>query len=648
MNSTTDTAKPTSEHHTHQTQSPATAAQHKHASNNKSYTDTINPLRQPITTFQHRQQWPHINGRPTTLSLASFNAQGAFSRNSGWIDNLIQEFSIDLLLVQEINGKAANHRHTVRNSFQHDADDPAWESFWSTSINGHSNGVGIIMKGDIARFKGSTTLYKDRAISVILILPRNAKLRITNIYWPANNADSQERKKLKEWINNLIQSDDNNTEQIIGGDWNTALDPQLDRLPPRQQQDASKECIQDIIHSNELHDIYRVLNPTKTQMTHITIHNQEIVNASRIDYFLTTAHIRDRTLQTDTFVGNDAPSDHRPTFMEIRWDNCLPSTRRQAPRRIPDLAKATDEDKNDYIQAMTTDSKTIAHKLQQTIQNIGTPSIGYIGDHQDQADRLGITDPAWDEQFWSKQQNTELRNAADKALRRLNEAIIRNATSWLPQKIMGSGQHKSKELSSIEKLKRGVGKLRQLLHDDSPWDNIIDTWTSQANTLYQHCTQHEIYFPDPHSFPIHTTTKENDTSSIAANITTPTHTHINPLPLPPPHAHDHDCRLDLSDTATQATATPVIPITTARVHPTTQHDSYHTHTSSISNSNMQLPPQQTKHMLSIWYQQLGKLYRTIDKQAHALHLSESSTAIEKAVTSRNQNFTDNLKKCLDT
>ena len=251
-------------------------------------------------------------------------------------------------------------------------------------------------------------IYKDRGISILFLLPRNAKMRITNIYWPANDADIQERREMKEWIIKLYEGDDAHTEQIMGGDWNTALDPRKDRIPGRARKDNGAEMIQEIMETCGVSDIYRILNPHTTQMSHSTVHNKHIINASRIDFFLVSQGIADRTIQTDTLVSDDTPTDHRPTFMEMRWEAWAKPMRRGEARRVPDIKEADDEDIEAYRKAVTKDCKAIADKLQRTIRRIGKAHIGNLPVHEDHANRMGITGPQMDERLWSEEQRKKM------------------------------------------------------------------------------------------------------------------------------------------------------------------------------------------------------------------------------------------------
>ena len=471
---------------------------HESYSNN----NTPNP-QQTITTFHKRQQWPKVNDCPVTISLGTFNTQGNYTKHSKWIADTIHNYQIDIMLLQEINGKGKNHRYTAQQTL--DTDEEKWDSFWAPANNKHSNGVGILMKQSISKFKGKVEVHKDRSISILMYLPRNAKLRITNIYWPANANAGQEKRQLTNWLLNLIAGDDINTEQIVGGDWNTALHPPFDRYPARHAPDNDRDIIQEIMDTCELMDIYRILNPTQIQMTHLTIRHNMIANASRIDYFLTSRSICDRTIQADTLVSDDVPTDHRPTFIEIRWTAWASTTRRSRERRIPDIKEADEEDLEGFRKAMEREGEEIAGRLGRTRDRLGTPHLGNLAFHQEQADRWGIMGPGMEDRLWSEEQRSEMRQATGRALRSLHEAIIRNAQRELPQRIVGKEKSINKQTSATEKSKKFVGSIRQLLHNNEQWPHIQDKWQQGWHELYTECTTQNLSYPDPTYFPTTTT-----------------------------------------------------------------------------------------------------------------------------------------------
>ena len=103
------------------------------------------------------------------------------------------------MLLQEINGNSNNHRFTVQQTLDTNTD--KWDSFWLTAQNKHSNGVGIIMKHSVARYKGRIDTHKDRGISILLILPSTEKCQTPHYqHILAYKSQRQPRETSTGWL----------------------------------------------------------------------------------------------------------------------------------------------------------------------------------------------------------------------------------------------------------------------------------------------------------------------------------------------------------------------------------------------------------------------------------------------------------------
>ena len=102
---------------------------------------------------------------------------------------------------------------------------------------------------------------------------------ITNVYAP--NDDSP--NFYTELINEIEKLEC--TFDIVGGDFNVALDPELDRKENVMYNANSREKILSRMEDRDMHDIWRENNPQKRSLTWMSP-NLERINWSRIDYFL--------------------------------------------------------------------------------------------------------------------------------------------------------------------------------------------------------------------------------------------------------------------------------------------------------------------------------------------------------------------------
>ena len=117
---------------------------------------------------------------------------------------------------------------------------------------------------------------------------------LVNLYAPTK---SHEQCFFFDRVTSVLEetSFDPNCQFIIGGDFNTHLDSNLDNLGGRIESKPSVKKIEEIMISNDLIDVWRICNPDKKQFTW-TQKNPLI--RRRLDYWLVSTEIQDDVTKT--------------------------------------------------------------------------------------------------------------------------------------------------------------------------------------------------------------------------------------------------------------------------------------------------------------------------------------------------------------
>jgi len=164
-----------------------------------------------------------------------------------------------------------------------------WKSEWNetsffSGTKSNSEGLGILIKNrdnvSIGDFK---ELIPGRLFTIDITI-NNQELTLINVYGP-NNDDTSFFEQLEL---HLLQNLDKN--YIIGGDFNTILNPQLDKKNGKQ--DTHTKCrntINNIINSCNLIDIWRASHPEQTRYTWHS--NGKPAIFCRLDYFLISENL---------------------------------------------------------------------------------------------------------------------------------------------------------------------------------------------------------------------------------------------------------------------------------------------------------------------------------------------------------------------
>ena len=181
----------------------------------------------------------------------------------------------------------------------------------------HSRGVAILFRKQLDfEIEEKYLDFKGRFI-IVKIKINELKINLVNIYAP--NKENDQIVFMTELIriiglNNVSKSDNN----ILAGDWNVALDYNVDKMGGRDKDDKKiyKEKIQELTAHLELVDIWRLKHSLKKQYTW----RQKVPRIHcRLDYFFISQHVMD--LVIDTKILPSILSDHSPVSLDLNFLN---------------------------------------------------------------------------------------------------------------------------------------------------------------------------------------------------------------------------------------------------------------------------------------------------------------------------------------
>ena len=157
------------------------------------------------------------------------------------------------------------------------------DAFFSGSSK-NSMGVGILLNSN---FTYKVVEYKniiDGRLQSLKLVINDKEYTFLNVYGP-NNDNVDFFNTLEKYV-----IDNNSDTFIIGGDFNTVIDVTKDKKNGNLNNGKKKRNkINTIINNNDIHDIWRILNPDTRHYTWHSNHKPPIY--SRLDYFLVSSNI---------------------------------------------------------------------------------------------------------------------------------------------------------------------------------------------------------------------------------------------------------------------------------------------------------------------------------------------------------------------
>ena len=175
-------------------------------------------------------------------------------------------------------------------------------------------GVGILINSNFTyTVQEYHDIIKGRMQSLTLNIGEKDYIFL-NVYAPNNSTDNI---NFLSKIEDFVISNESDT-LIIGGDFNTIIDINNDKKHGNVNNNKkNREKIKEIIENNDIHDIYRILNPNAKQYTWHSNHKPPIF--CRLDYFLVSSNILNAI--TTCKITTGIRSDHSLVYFNINVEN---------------------------------------------------------------------------------------------------------------------------------------------------------------------------------------------------------------------------------------------------------------------------------------------------------------------------------------
>jgi exonuclease III len=138
--------------------------------------------------------------------------------------------------------------------------------FYSSSGSNHSKGILIGISNKVESITNVNLLYSDnegRILGIKIDINEN-HYNLWNIYAPNDTTD---RKKYFVHLRDIIESHSIEGHTIIDGDFNTVLNPAIDKIGGNIPNPACANMIKSLLDDFELTDIWRSRNGDKKRFT---------------------------------------------------------------------------------------------------------------------------------------------------------------------------------------------------------------------------------------------------------------------------------------------------------------------------------------------------------------------------------------------
>lgn len=242
------------------------------------------------------------------LTFTSWNVRGSNNPvKRGKIIKHLKSLHLDIIFLQETHLKT-NHHNKLKVKWV--------KEVYHSSFSGKARGAAILIKKGVPFIHNSTTVDKDGRFVIVSGDIYNVPITLVNLYAP--NSDSPAFFKVFSLIPDI-----SHTKLIIGGDFNTPLDPYLDRSSNRKiPKNNSSIFLSSYLKNMNLIDLWHFTNPSGRDYSFFSpVHN----SYSRIDYFLVDASLVPIT--TDINYNTTSISDHSPLTFNLFLENMDPQTR---------------------------------------------------------------------------------------------------------------------------------------------------------------------------------------------------------------------------------------------------------------------------------------------------------------------------------
>lgn len=192
-----------------------------------------------------------------------------------------------------------------------------WQSEWGghfLASNGRQNarGVAILIKRSL-QYKLLQQVSDDEGRILLVEVDIQGKIyTLGSLYTPTQDKPQEQLQFLNQLEEKLESFSDTNI--ILGGDFNSTLNQDLDRNQPPTKTGGPnqyRERIKALLEDNHLSDIWRLRNPSSRGYTF-----RRGSYASRLDYIFISDHLSETVSRTT--ITRESQSDHSLLIMECK------------------------------------------------------------------------------------------------------------------------------------------------------------------------------------------------------------------------------------------------------------------------------------------------------------------------------------------
>ena len=232
-----------------------------------------------------------------TLNLITWNVRGfhTTSKRIQIINHLIK-LKADICFLQETHLTNKKLQNLYCKQFN---------KIFSSTFNSKQRGVSILINKNISFTLNSCIIDPEERFIIINISINQLTFTLANIYAP-NNDDPL-------FYHNLFSLLYNSTNLIVAGDFNTVLNPLLDRTHHHSNTRIchSSDVIKQYMTDYGLGDSWRARNPSLREYSHISSAHR---SSSRIDFFLISNSL---IQQISENIHSIIISDHAPVSLTL-------------------------------------------------------------------------------------------------------------------------------------------------------------------------------------------------------------------------------------------------------------------------------------------------------------------------------------------
>ena len=234
------------------------------------------------------------------LKIGTYNVRGLADRTKRRkIYAFLKDKKLDVILLQEVHSQ-----QSTQNIWRNESGANMYFSHGETD----ARGVAVIIAKKSQVVVNKITTDNEGRVIILDITCQDKSLTIANIYAP-----NEDRPQFYTKLFSML-ADHEMQEIIIGGDFNLAMNPKIDRYDPKaNNNEKAKQVLKEFMNQLNLIDVWRFHNPEEIKFTW-----QKIIrngyNASRIDMFLLNYGL---LAQSKSQIKPAILSDHSLVIVEI-------------------------------------------------------------------------------------------------------------------------------------------------------------------------------------------------------------------------------------------------------------------------------------------------------------------------------------------